>query len=425
MTDTSHLFSLAIEKYRTWYGRSPSVAAYAPGRVEILGNHTDYNEGFVLSAAISFGTYFLCSRAPASGGGQDAVHGPTGTAPTCRLVAGDLMEEAVFTIPDAEPYTDHSWPNYVMGVAMGLHARGLLREAFNGLFYGNVPIGSGLSSSAALEMCTGTALAALSGATVEPIEMAKIGQAAEHDYVGAKTGLMDQITSLFGRRDCLVRSDFRTLDVETIDLPGDVRFLVIDTEAKHSHGESDYNNRRSACERAVVALRDAGERSVAALRDVSMDVLKARRTVMDEEAWKRAAHVVGENERVMKGRLLLDGNDLGAFGRLMYESHESSRTLFENSCPELDAVVDSARRQPEALGARLSGGGFGGSAVVMVRPNDTKRVSERICEDFAREFGRRPSAHVIEASDGASVVPLPTDKRSGGSGSDSHGLPGV
>ena len=190
------LLRQAVEKFRSHYGVAPTVAAYAPGRVEILGNHTDYNQGLVLSAAINFGHFFLAAPAP---------------GPDCRLVAGDLMKEASFSLEDPRPVPGSKWASYVMGVAAQLRDRDPGRaRPFLGLFLGNVPLGSGLSSSAALEVSTGLAISALFGIDVPPIDLARIGQAAEHKFVGVRTGLLDQISSLHGKRDALVMSDFRT-----------------------------------------------------------------------------------------------------------------------------------------------------------------------------------------------------------------------
>lgn len=371
------------------FGTAPTVVAYAPGRVEILGNHTDYNEGYVLSAAIDSGTFFLA--APTSG-------------PECRLLAADFMQECRFLVTDLTPSKDMAWANYVKGVVAGLRQRGAADIGFVGLLGGNVPLGAGLSSSAALEMSAGLALGRLYGLTVAPIDLARIGQAAEHDYAGVKCGLMDQLSSLFGRENALVMSDFRTLVAAPVSLGSDACFLICNTAVKHSLVESEYNERRERCEEAARFFSSVLPHPVKALRDVSWEEWEAHREKMNPVAARRAAHVIGENTRVLKGRDCLARHDLAAFGRLMFDSHESSRAQFENSCRELDVLVDAARTIPAVLGARLSGGGFGGSVVVLVRSADATAVAGHLAEVYHRAFGHSCTTMVIRPSDGARMV---------------------
>ncbi len=386
------VFRQALEKFRGHYGVEPAVAAYAPGRVEILGNHTDYNEGFVLSAAINFGHFFLAAPAP---------------GPQCRLVAGDLMQEAAFSLEDPRPVPGAKWASYVMGVAAQLRERAPGRaRPFVGLFFGNVPLGSGLSSSAALEVSTGLAVSRLFGIEVPPLDLARIGQAAEHRYVGVRTGLLDQISSLHGNEDALVMSDFRSLEVKNVPLGGGACFLICNTHARHSLVDSAYNERREACERAAAFFAGRLDHPVKALRDVSPDELERHRAALDEVTARRASHVIGENDRVLRGAELLAAGRLEEFGRLMYASHASSRYDFENSCEELDALVDTAARLPQVLGARLSGGGFGGSAVMLLPPSAVEGVRARVTEAYARRFGSPCDTLVIEPSEGAHLVAL-------------------
>ncbi len=384
------VLSEAVEKFRAHYRVEPTAAAYAPGRVEILGNHTDYNEGLVLSAAINFGHFFLAAPAP---------------GPDCRVVAADLMKEASFRLEDPRPVPGSKWASYVMGVAAQLRDRDPARaRPFLGLFLGNVPLGSGLSSSAALEVSTGLAVSALFGIEVPPIDLARIGQAAEHKYVGVRTGLLDQISSLHGKKGALVMSDFRTLEVRNVPLGEGGCFLVCNTHAKHSLVDSAYNERREACERATRFFAGRLGHRVTALRDVTPAELAEHRAALDDVTARRASHVIGENERVQRGAALLGAGRLAEFGSLMYASHASSRYDFENSCEELDVLVDAAARQPAVLGARLSGGGFGGSAVMLLPPSAVERVRSALLAAYARRFGSPCDALVIEPSQGAHVV---------------------
>jgi galactokinase len=376
-------------KFRAHFGVDPVVVAYAPGRVEVLGNHTDYNEGFVLSAAINFGTFFVCAPAPDE---------------KCRLVAGDIGEECTFSLTHVAASKKMSWANYVKGVLAGLQERAAVGHGFLGMFLGDVPLGAGLSSSAALEMCAGLALAKLYKMTVPPLDLAKIGQAAEHQYAGVKCGLLDQISSLYGRENSLVMSDFRSLEAKTVPLGPDACFLICNTAVKHALVESEYNERRERCEQAARYFASVLKHPVSHLRDVSWEELEQHRDRMDPVVVQRATHVIGENTRVIQGRELLKYHDLDAFGELMYLSHESSRLQFENSCPELDVIVDAARRLPEALGARLSGGGFGGSVVVLVRVGDARHVAKQLADAYSEIFGHPCATMVIKPSAGAKIL---------------------
>jgi galactokinase len=371
------------------FGAAPTAAAFAPGRIEVLGNHTDYNEGYVLSAAIDAGTVFVARPA---------------TDFRCRVVAGDVRAEATFDARTPKPDAETPWANYVKGVVAGLHAKTPLPSGFDGMFLGNLPLGAGLSSSAALEISTAMAICALHNLPVDRMALAKIGQRAEHEYAGVKCGLLDQITSLFGRRHHAVMTDFRTLAVEALPLDGDVCFLMCNTHVKHELVSSAYNERRAACEAAAAHFGRVLKHPVRALRDVSMAEWEAHRDGMDPTAARRAAHVIGENERVVKGRACLQAGDLAGFGRLMFASHESSRVQFENSCRELDILVDAARVTPGVLGARLSGGGFGGSMVALIHPRDAEAAGQALSAALRRASGRECDVRAIAASDGAAFL---------------------
>lgn len=385
----SDLYDAAVQKFRGAFGCEPTAAAYAPGRVEVLGNHTDYNEGFVLSAAIDLGTFFLI--APVDGS-------------ECRLVAGNLGEEDRFEVTDTEPSAERVWSNYVRGVLAGLRERSPVGEGFVGLFEGNLPLGSGLSSSAALEMSCGLALGRRYGIEIDPISLARIGQRAEHEYAGVKCGLLDQISSLFGRDGELVMSDFRSLEIGTVPIAGDVCFLMCNTHAKHELVDGEYNERREHCEAAMRYFQGVLDHPVTALRDVRPSEWQEHFAGMDPLTARRAAHPIGENTRVLDGKRLLLAGDLEGFGELMFQSHTSSMENFENSCPELDTVVAAAREHPHALGARLSGGGFGGSAVVLVRPDWAERVGATLRTAFRATHGSECDIRRIAASQGASIV---------------------
>jgi len=377
-----------IQKYRKHFGREPEVVAYAPGRIEVLGNHTDYNEGFVFSAAINFGTFFAVSK---------------GTSKQCRLVAGDLMKEVTFEANDVTPSKTDTWQNYVKGTFAGLTNQSAT-VGFDGMFFGNIPLGSGLSSSAALEMSTGLAFSKLYGIPVDPVALAKIGQKAEHTYAGCKCGLLDQISSLAGKEGKLVKTDFRSLVYENVELGPDACFLMCNTHAKHALVDGAYNKLREACETAAAYFATVLRHPVKALRDVSMAEWALYKGGLPETVANRAAHPIGEDERVLKGAELLAAGDLTGFGALMFDSHESSRILFQNSCEELDVVVEAAKKIPGVLGARLSGGGFGGSVVVLVHPRDAETASAALASAYAAKFGKPCDVSVIKPAPGACIV---------------------
>ena len=371
------------------FGAPPAVVAYAPGRVEILGNHTDYNEGFVLSAAIDLGVGLALS--------------PAGGA-SCTVQALDIPEEICFDLPVTAPVKQPLWVNYVRGVVNKLGVLGRIEPGFQATFAGDIPMGAGLSSSAALEIAAALALSRLYKITVAQLELAKIGQAAENDFAGARCGLLDQISSLFGQDHALVFSDFRTLAVETVPLAVDICFLLADTRVKHSLVASAYNERRAQCERSSAFFASVLDHPVKALRDVSLDEYNAFAARLDPVTARRAAHIIGENARVLEANRLLRAGDVRSFGKLMYQSHHSSQTNFENSCPELDFIVAQAIRLPEVLGARLSGGGFGGSVVLMLHPRDADAIGKTIASAYVHKFGHTCETRVIRPAAGARVL---------------------
>jgi len=378
-----------LKKFRTHFGREPEVIAYAPGRIEVLGNHTDYNEGFVFSAAINTGTFFAATQR------DDAA---------CRLVAGDLMKEVAFDCAGIAPSSSDIWQNYVKGTFAGLTDGRPAPHGFDGMFLGNIPLGSGLSSSAALEMCAGLALARLYGIETDTVALARIGQKAEHLYAGCKCGLLDQISSLAGKAGRLVKTDFRSVTCETVAMGEEVCFLMCNTHAKHALVDGAYNRLRESCEQAAAHFARVLRHPVRALRDVSMTEWAIYRAGLPAEVADRAAHPIGENERVLRGAELLARGDTAGFGALMFDSHESSRVLFGNSCEELDAVVEAAKRIPGVLGARLSGGGFGGSVVVLIHPRDAETAAAALANAYAARFGAPCDVSVITPADGARLI---------------------
>ena len=385
------VYNELVSKFEKMYGAKPEIVAYAPGRIEVLGNHTDYNEGYVFSAAIDKGTFFAVSKAE-------------GTA--CELTAGDFMETARFDISDVKPATEMTWQNYVTGSFNWLFG-GKPADAkfgFRAMFLGNIPLGAGLSSSAALEMCTLLALQQLYGIEMDKTETAKVGQKAEHTFAGCPCGLLDQASSLYGKEGALVKSDFRYCRFESVPMGEGVAFMMVKSNAKHALVDGAYASRRQACEDAAKYFSEVLRKPVTHLRDVTMAEWVLYRGGLPETTAKRAVHPIGEDERVLQGAELLAKGDLKAFGALMYDSHESSRNWFENSCEELDAIVDAAKALPEVYGARLSGGGFGGSCCLLVDPSAADKIAAHITKEYKDRFGDEPDCKLIKASEGAHLV---------------------
>ena len=377
-----------LSTHNKTFGRDPESIAWAPGRIEVLGNHTDYNEGTVLSAAINLGHCFSVSRS-----GQPGI----------RAFAIDVDQSAHFEIRDTEKVPGADWANYIKGVFYFIQEH--TGQPINGLdctFSGSIPMGAGLSSSAALEVAAATAVLDMLNLSIDPKEIAKLCRKAEHCFAGTNCGLLDQFSSLFGREHGLIHSDFRTLDVSAVELPPDIQFLVVNPHVKHSLADSPYNERRERCEQAAAQLGARLPHPVVALRDVSPNEFEQHKNQIDPGAAKRAAHIIGEIDRVKKGVQALERGDLTGFGELLYQSHQSSIDHFENSCPELDIVVTAAR-EAGALGARLSGGGFGGAAIVMVRENDAKAIGEKISQ-ICQPQNIHPDILEITPSAGAHLI---------------------
>ncbi len=370
-------------------GSTPPIIAYAPGRVEILGNHTDYNAGLVISAAIDAGLLVSAAAAPAH---------------TCRLHALDLQEEAFCQLPVRAPLSKPLWANYILGVVSQLNAGREITQGLCMVVAGDLPSGAGLSSSAALTVASALALQALYGTRLSKLELAQLCQAAENEFSGARCGLLDQISSLYGAAQALIYTDFRSLDVATLPLPAEACFLIAHTGVQHSLVESEYNQRRAQCEQATAFFASVLEHPVNALRDVSLEEWQQFAGRLDEVTARRARHIIEENQRVRLGRQQLLAGDLAGFGQLMFQSHQSSRVNFENSCRELDALVDAARELPQALGARLSGGGFGGSVVLLTRSADADRLSQEISARYHALFARPCEIRRVIPSAGARLV---------------------
>ena len=360
--------------------RPATASAYAPGRVELLGNHTDYNEGLVLAAAIDRGLTVSGSRR------DDHVISISSKTLARRI---EIPRSALHA------QTEEGWANYALGVASELIARGIPIDGFSAEVDGDLPAGCGLSSSAAFEVATAFFLLKLCGLALPSLEIAKVCQRAEHRFVGVQSGLLDQVTSIFGRADQLVFFDCRSEKVRNVPFPAELALIITQSGTKRELSKGEYNERRKQTLAASHAL------GIGALRDISSSEL-ARRHEIDSLLRRRAAHVVGENERVKRALNLLACGDSRAFGALMNASHESSRTNFENSTRELDLLVDLARELPGVLGARLTGAGFGGATVTLCERKFAAHAADELARRYAEKTGMKPQTFVCRIADGAS-----------------------
>ena len=361
----------------------------APGRVNLIGEHTDYNEGFVMPAAINFSTFVAITKR------DDQV----------LKIHSDIFKEEVEIdlAQDATPGRKY-WSDYPLGVAIKLKEAGHNISGANLLVHGEVPLGSGLGSSAAIEVSTGLALLDISGVKIDRLKLAKICQKAENEFVGARTGLMDQFIACFGKADHAVMLDCRSLESRALPLPDDVKLVVCNTMVKHELASSEYNARREQCEEGVRILSQHLP-NVNSLRDVAVpDDVERFRAELGEVVFKRCLHVTTENDRVLKAADALRDRDLKTFGKLMYESHQSLRDDYEVSCKELDAMVDLAKPIKGVFGARMTGGGFGGCTINLVSVEAVDEFIQTIQNGYAQATGKHAEVYVCSAADGAERV---------------------
>lgn len=344
---------------------------HAPGRVEWLGNHTDYNDGLVLGLGLEVGTTVKARRL---------------TEAVLRMTAVNLHETCEVALHELTPQAPGSWSNYVIGVADGFRQRGADLTGLSLSIESTVPVGAGLSSSAALECSTCRAFQQAWGTNYTDMELARIGQEAEHRFAGVRCGLLDQVTSLFARPGQSVFLDCRSLEVERVPVPSLARFVIVQSGVKHALSDGAYNSRREECEAAAAVL------GVVKLRDATRQMVEdaAIHGVLSEAPLRRARHVVGENARVAAAVEALRAGDLATVGGLMNESHESSRTQFENSCEELDFLSSQARQITGCYGARLSGGGFGGAIIAMIHAGQEESFTHEIRRRVRAEWGHAP-----------------------------------
>ena len=378
------------QQFTNTYGSPPRWIAAAPGRVNVIGEHTDYNDGFVLPMAIE--RYTVIAAAPAN-------HGATKVQ--LRSTLGDGVISLDLTQP-VKPAPKGAWSNYPVGVIAGFLARGAKPCGFDALIHSTVPLGGGLSSSAALEVATATLLEAITGQKLDPVDKALLCQKAEHDYAGMPCGIMDQFISVMGKQDNLLLLDCRSRKPELVPMSDSSKaLLIINTNVKHELTGGEYAKRRAQCEQAANIL------SLPSLRDATADMLVRARERMEEVVFRRARHVIGEIERTLHAAEAVRASNWPTVGQLMYASHASLRDDYEVSCLELDAVVDIAQAigsKGGVIGCRMTGGGFGGCAVAMVNADAVVGICDRIAFEYERRTKIKPTLFVSRPAAGATLL---------------------
>lgn len=372
------------------FGGNPTLTALAPGRVNLIGEHTDYNEGFVLPMAVDRGIVLAGRRR------EDAK---------VVLFSADQKQKVEFLLEPLRPDTVHPWSNYLKGVAQQLRNTGRPLGGFEAVILGDLPQGAGLSSSAALEVATAVFLKKLFAFPMEDLELVKIAQKAENDFVGVQCGIMDQFASHLGGKDHALFIDCRSLEHDWVPLGQDLKVVVFNTGVKRELASSDYNVRRQQCREGVKQFGKFVQ-GLASLRDLSLCDLEKYQTKVDPLVLKRCRHIVGENQRVLDTIEAFRARNLERVKVLFRESHESLRDDYEVSCHELDMLVELAQQHPLQKGSRMTGGGFGGCTVHLL-PNDEPVIGNFVSfvtQEYEKQIGRRPASYVFTPSPGAKFL---------------------
>ncbi|WP_372768441.1 galactokinase [Lutibacter sp.] len=360
------------------------ILIFSPGRINIIGEHTDYNDGFVFPAAINKGIITAIQKS---------------ISEFCTVVAADFNETFEFSLNNIQSIPNGGWKNYLLGVIAEIQKKGIKLEAFNIVFGGDIPVGSGLSSSAALENSIVFGLNELFRLGLTKKEMILISQKAEHNYVGVRCGIMDQYASMFGKKNNALFLDCRSVEANEINIDlKEYQLVLINTNVKHSLSESAYNDRRSVCEKVATML------NISALRDATEEDLLNIKTKISEEDYQKALYVIQENKRVQKATETLKFNDISALGKLLYESHNGLQNQYKVSCPELDFLVDKAKENSNIAGARMMGGGFGGCTINIIAKSATELFIKEISDAYQEKFNKECSVYFVEISEGTHLI---------------------
>jgi galactokinase len=382
-----------LDVFQARFGTGASIYR-APGRVNLIGEHTDYNDGFVLPAAIEF---YCWAAAGARSDRRLAIH------------SENFNETIEQDLDSLMPPGKKHWANYPLGVAWALRQAGKRLTGANIYIAGEVPLGAGLSSSAAIEVAVGFALLSKSGHEVDRKELAQLCQRAENDFVGARVGIMDQFVSCHGRASHALLLDCRSLEHRFVKLPAHLQFVICNTMVKHELASGEYNARRAECEEGVRILREVFP-EILALRDVSIYRLENQRARLSPKVFARCRHVVTENARVRSAVEAFGKGNVKALGQLMQDSHRSLRDDYEVSCKELDLMVEIASAQPGLIGARMTGGGFGGCTINLVESAAVNDFKRNVAEEYSTRTGLTPEIYVSPASEGAQQIEIEEKK---------------
>lgn len=360
----------------------------SPGRINLIGEHTDYNMGFVLPAAIDKAIYMAIGKR---------------TDNQIQLYAGDLDESYETSLAHLRQSGKH-WPDYILGVVDELSKAGYTLHGFNAVIMGDVPLGAGLSSSAAVECVTAFSLNTLFNLGIDKKSMVQISQRAENEFVGMKCGIMDQFASMFGKREQVIQLDCRSLEYAYMPFETtDVTIVLFDTGVKHSLASSEYNVRRQECEEGVRIIQQKYP-AVKSLRDATVDMVEECLLRGDEKVYRRCKFMVEEIQRVPAACNDLVNRDLVSFGKKMYNTHDGLSKMYEVSCPEADALVNMVRDVPSVFGARMMGGGFGGCTINIIRKGEEQQIVETVSRQYQQQFNRELKTYVVTIDDGTSVI---------------------
>ena len=377
-------------KFKNLFGTEPLLVR-APGRINLIGEHTDYNDGYVLPAAINLEMIFAIA--------------PNNTD-QCQLHAINLDENFTFPVQQPSISKTHLWANNIQGVVNELHQLNHFPKGFDCVFGGNIPMGSGLSSSAALECGMAFALNQLFDFHLTKLQIAQLSQQAEHNYVGTKCGIMDQFASTFGKANHIIQLDCRSLDYKYVKLDlSNYTIALVNTMVAHDLATSEYNTRRLECEQGVTLLQKYYP-NIKSLRDVSITTLQEHQHEIPTIIYKRCQYVIEENNRLLDACVALENEDLNTFGKHMYNTHQGLSELYNVSCPELDFLVHQSKKTGYVVGARVMGGGFGGCTINLVETQHLETFKTTISQAYQTKFNRTPEIYMVSIENGVGVVGL-------------------
>ncbi|AOW20135.1 galactokinase [Urechidicola croceus] len=361
------------------HGTTP-IIINSPGRINIIGEHTDYNEGFVFPAAIDKGIYTAIEKS---------------NTDFCTAIALDINESYEFTLENLKPIKNGGWRNYIVGVVAELQKQGKKTKPFNLVFGGDIPAGSGLSSSAALENSIVFGLNEVFNLELTKSEMILISQKAEHNFAGVRCGIMDQYASMFGIKEHALLLDCRTQKATPFHIDfKEYQIVLINTNVKHNLAENAYNDRRNVCEKVASLL------NITALRDANEENLNSIKKNLTEEEFQKALYIIQENKRTLEASKKMKNEDILGLGKLLFESHNGLQHQYKVSCPELDFLVEKAKESSVVIGSRMMGGGFGGCTINIVKKNNYKAYLENIKIAYKKEFNKECTFHFVEISNG-------------------------